>query len=107
MEANASSFSHIPAWLTLNANIKYKLLNDKLTLGLIVYDILGAFENISKTFDNPFKEGNEVGYKGTIKNPTGIINGRHIEYPRANLFGQMLGGETMGRKFYGYLELNF
>ncbi len=107
MEANASSFTHVPAWLTLNANIKYKFLNDKITLGLIVYDLLGSFEEVSKTFNDPFKEGNKVGYSGTIKNPTGIANGRHIEYPRANMFGQMLGGETMGRRFYGYLEINF
>jgi len=107
MEANASSFTHIPAWLTLNANFKYRFLNDKIAVGLMLYDILGSFAEISKIFDNPFNDGTEVGYKGTIKNPTGIVTGRHIEYPRSNLFGNMIGGETMGRRIYGYLEINF
>ena len=107
IEANSSSFYRIPAWITLNANLKYRFLNDKVTLGVTAYDILGSFENVSKEFDSPFKDGKEVGYKGTIKNPTGIIDGRHIEYPRSNLFGKIMGGDTMGRRIYGYLEFDF
>jgi outer membrane receptor protein involved in Fe transport len=107
MESNASSLTHIPAWITLNASIKYTFLNDKVTLGVLLYDILGAQETISKLVNNPFDSGSNNGYKGTVKNPTGIIDGRHIEYPRSSLFGNILGGETMGRRIYGYLEIDF
>jgi hypothetical protein len=106
-EANASSFTHIPQWLTLNSNIKYAFLNDKVVFGILLFDILGSWGTYEKIVDNPFQDGAKVGYKGTVKNPRGIVDGRHIEYPRSYLFGRIIGGETMGRKIYGYLKIDF
>ena len=107
MEANASSFYKIPAWVTLNINMKYKFLNDKVVLGILLYDLLGAWETISKTVNDPFSSGKDNGFEGSVKNPTGVVSGRHIEYPRSHLFGEIMGGETMGRRIYGYVEINF
>ncbi len=107
MEANASTYNKITHWVTLNINLKYTLFNDKLTIGFIGEDLLAASDTVYKHTDSLYNDSTKIGYSDSIKAPTGISGGRHIEYPRSYLFGDIIGGETMGRRFYGYLKFKF
>lgn len=95
MSNNANSVTEIDPWMTLNVHFMASFLKKRLTIGFVGRDLLGGNAQFSKTVSS-------------INNQSdGISSGKHIEYPRSQLFGNVIGGETLGRSFYGYLSLRF
>ncbi len=86
----------VPAYLILNMNMSYLLFN-KIKIGMGVENLLGTSDDIENdgfVFSSP----NVV---------SKLQNGRHIEYPRLRLFGQITGGVSIPRRFYGFMTINF
>ncbi|MBI5528985.1 MAG: TonB-dependent receptor [Deltaproteobacteria bacterium] len=87
----------VPAYFLLNANAAYSFLDDIFRVGFGCEDILGSSDSL-------VGDGIVTDAAG---NPVKVQSGRALQYPRSNLFGGILGGELIGRRFYGFLSAKF
>ena len=86
--------SDVPAYLLLNANVAYTFLQGIFRAGFGCEDILGSSGSINGD--------------GFVTPPTfKLQSGRTLEYPRLNLFGNVVGGELIGRRLFGFLSAKF
>ena len=86
--------SDVPQYFLLNANTAYTFLQGMIRVGVGCEDILGSSGSV---------QGD-----GFVTSPTfKLQSGRTLQYPRLNLFGNVLGGELIGRRFFGFLSAKF
>ncbi|MCX7943077.1 MAG: TonB-dependent receptor [Deltaproteobacteria bacterium] len=88
--------SDVPDYFILNMNMSYLFFN-KIKFGLGVENLLGTSDDL--TNDGFVFSSHNVVSK--------LQSGRHIEYPRLKLFGKIIGGASIPRRFYGFLSINF
>lgn len=86
----------VPAYFILNMNMSYLFLS-KVRVGIGVENLLGTSDDI-KDDGFVFSSSQVV---------SRLQRGRHIEYPRLRLFGNIIGGSSIPRRFYGLLSINF
>lgn len=86
----------VPAYFILNTNMSYLFFN-KVKLGVGVENLLG-------TSDDIVNDGFVFSSPNVVSK---LQSGRHIEYPRLRLFGKIIGGVSIPRRFYGFLNINF
>ncbi len=86
----------VPAYFVLNMNMSYLFFN-RIKVGAGVENLLGTSDDI-KNDGFVFSSPNVV---------SKLQNGRHIEYPRLKLFGNIIGGSSIPRRFYGFMAINF
>jgi iron complex outermembrane receptor protein len=87
----------VPAYFLLNANVAYSFLDNIFRVGFGCEDILGSSDSL---------QGDGI-VTDAAGNPVRVQSGRSLQYPRSNLFGGILGGELIGRRFYGFLSAKF
>ncbi|MGC8926757.1 MAG: TonB-dependent receptor plug domain-containing protein [Myxococcota bacterium] len=100
MAANEPTYgtNDVPAYFILNMNMSYLFFN-KIKFGLGVENLLGTGDDIKND-----------GFVFSSANSTDVSklqNGRHIEYPRLKLFGNIIGGSSIPRRFFGFIAVNF
>ena len=93
--APSNGTSDVPAYFLLNANVAHTFLQGMLRVGFGCDDILGSSGSV--------KGNGFTGSGNTLK----LQSGRTIQYPRLDLFGQVIGGELIGRRFYAFLSAKF
>ncbi len=86
----------VPAYFILNMNMSYLFFN-KVKVGAGVENLLG-------TSDDIVNDGFVFSSPNVVSK---LQSGRHIEYPRLKLFGQVIGGASIPRRFYGFMAVNF
>jgi hypothetical protein len=86
----------VPAYFILNMNMSYLFFN-KIKFGIGVENLLG-------TSDDMKDDGFVFSDKYVVSK---LQSGRHIEYPRLKLFGNIVGGTSIPRRFYGFVSVNF
>ena len=86
----------VPAYFILNMNMSYLFFN-KIKLGVGVENLLGTSDDIKD-------DGFVFSDKYVVSK---LQSGRHIEYPRLKLFGNIVGGTSIPRRFYGFVSVNF
>ena len=74
----------IPLYVLWNFNISYTMFEGRLEIGTSLTDLLH--------FDSLWKN---VGNYGFTSDGTGIQSPRYIQYPRMNLFGNVMGGDVL------------
>jgi iron complex outermembrane receptor protein len=89
----AQAQEQLGAYFLLNANLGYRLFQGQLEVGVAGLNILGAYDTLNGSGFDPV---------------TGELqNRRHLEYPRLALQGQIVGGEAIGARVYGFIRGHF
>jgi len=88
LDANGNSqlysVTDVPLYVQWNFNLSYTMFEGKLEIGTSLTDLLH--------FDSLWKN---VGNYGFTNNGTGIQSPRYIQYPRMNLYGNVMGGDVL------------
>jgi iron complex outermembrane receptor protein len=96
--SKAEAYFEIPAQFLLNANIAVPLWNDRISLGITLFNIVGMFTGGLSPIQG---DGFVRDKNGKI---TGVQEGYLLQYPRLQLFGKVTGGELIGSRIHVFIR---
>ncbi|MCG3174727.1 MAG: Vitamin B12 transporter BtuB [Myxococcota bacterium] len=91
-----------PSYFILNTNLSYSFGESEwLTIGGGADNLLGAW---TRQRDQGFVYETDADGNKIVRS---VQRGRHIQYPRLNLFNTLTGGDTIGASYYFFLRGHF